>query len=170
MWPGFDSRPMHILWGGCTLCGVWRWEDLICWGTTLLTLAKESAPQARTHSPGRAFWGKGRQAFWSQVSMHPPTADHLKHRWSSGRIHRCHRCDPGSIPGRCTFSGADARSVVCVDGKTPYGVPPPTRLRVRAPGTHTLARACILGEGRQAFSVTSVDVPTSCRPSQASVV
>ena len=23
------------------------------------------------------------------------------HRWSSGRIHRCHRCDPGSIPGRC---------------------------------------------------------------------
>ena len=22
-----------------------------------------------------------------------------KHQWSSGRIHRCHRCDPGSIPG-----------------------------------------------------------------------
>ena len=21
------------------------------------------------------------------------------HQWSSGRIHRCHRCDPGSIPG-----------------------------------------------------------------------
>ena len=25
----------------------------------------------------------------------------LKHQWSSGRIHRCHRCDPGSIPGWC---------------------------------------------------------------------
>ena len=23
------------------------------------------------------------------------------HQWSSGRIHRCHRCDPGSIPGWC---------------------------------------------------------------------
>ena len=22
-----------------------------------------------------------------------------EHQWSSGRIHRCHRCDPGSIPG-----------------------------------------------------------------------
>jgi hypothetical protein len=22
-----------------------------------------------------------------------------RHQWSSGRIHRCHRCDPGSIPG-----------------------------------------------------------------------
>ena len=22
-----------------------------------------------------------------------------QHQWSSGRIHRCHRCDPGSIPG-----------------------------------------------------------------------
>ena len=22
----------------------------------------------------------------------------VKHQWSSGRIHRCHRCDPGSIP------------------------------------------------------------------------
>ena len=24
---------------------------------------------------------------------------HHSHQWSSGRIHRCHRCDPGSIPG-----------------------------------------------------------------------
>ena len=23
------------------------------------------------------------------------------HPWSSGRIHRCHRCDPGAIPGGC---------------------------------------------------------------------
>ena len=23
----------------------------------------------------------------------------VRHQWSSGRIHRCHRCDPGSIPG-----------------------------------------------------------------------
>ena len=22
-----------------------------------------------------------------------------RHQWSSGRIHRCHQCDPGSIPG-----------------------------------------------------------------------
>ena len=22
-----------------------------------------------------------------------------EHQWSSGRIHCCHRCDPGSIPG-----------------------------------------------------------------------
>ena len=27
-----------------------------------------------------------------------PTPSH-QHQWSSGRIHRCHRCDPGSIPG-----------------------------------------------------------------------
>ena len=27
-----------------------------------------------------------------------------KHQWSSGRIHRCHRCDPGSIPGWCICS------------------------------------------------------------------
>jgi hypothetical protein len=26
-----------------------------------------------------------------------------QHHWSSGRIHRCHRCDPGSIPGWCTL-------------------------------------------------------------------
>ena len=30
-----------------------------------------------------------------------------QHQWSSGRIHRCHRCDPGSIPGWCTFSKKD---------------------------------------------------------------
>ena len=24
-----------------------------------------------------------------------------RHQWSSGRIQRCHRCDPGSIPGWC---------------------------------------------------------------------
>ena len=29
---------------------------------------------------------------------HPRQNSH-KHQWSSGRIHRCHRCDPGSIPG-----------------------------------------------------------------------
>ncbi|EAS06028.2 hypothetical protein TTHERM_00851650 (macronuclear) [Tetrahymena thermophila SB210] len=28
---------------------------------------------------------------------------HRKHRWFSGRIERCHRFDPGSIPGRCIF-------------------------------------------------------------------
>lgn len=26
-----------------------------------------------------------------------------EHLWSSGRIHGCHPCDPGSIPGRCTL-------------------------------------------------------------------
>ena len=25
--------------------------------------------------------------------------NYARHQWSSGRIHRCHRCDPGSIPG-----------------------------------------------------------------------
>ena len=33
------------------------------------------------------------------------------HRWSSGRIHRCHRCDPGSIPGRCMLFGKGKSSV-----------------------------------------------------------
>ena len=28
-------------------------------------------------------------------------------QWSSGRIHRCHRCDPGSIPGSCIFFAAE---------------------------------------------------------------
>ncbi len=27
-----------------------------------------------------------------------------QHQWSSGRIHRCHRCDPGSIPGWCILT------------------------------------------------------------------
>ena len=26
-----------------------------------------------------------------------------KHQWFSGRIRRCHRRDPGSIPGWCNF-------------------------------------------------------------------
>ena len=26
----------------------------------------------------------------------------IQHRWFSGRIGRCHRLDPGSIPGRCS--------------------------------------------------------------------
>ena len=26
-----------------------------------------------------------------------------EHQWSNGRIHRCHRCDPGSIPGKRMF-------------------------------------------------------------------
>ena len=28
-----------------------------------------------------------------------PSVKFSQHQWSSGRIHRCHRCDPGSIPG-----------------------------------------------------------------------
>ena len=28
------------------------------------------------------------------------------HQWSSGRIHCCHRCDPGSIPGWCIYHSA----------------------------------------------------------------
>ena len=28
-------------------------------------------------------------------------AETKKHRWSSGMMNRCHRFDPGSIPGRC---------------------------------------------------------------------
>ena len=34
-----------------------------------------------------------RRKFWRRFT-------HLQ-QWSSGRIHRCHRCDPGSIPGCC---------------------------------------------------------------------
>ena len=30
-----------------------------------------------------------------------------QHQWSSGRIHPCHRCDPGSIPGWCICSRKD---------------------------------------------------------------
>ena len=33
------------------------------------------------------------------------------HQWSSGRIHRRHRCDPGSIPGWC-ISAMHARNVI----------------------------------------------------------
>ena len=32
------------------------------------------------------------------------------HQWSSGRIHRCHRCDPGSIPGWCSKQIVDLGS------------------------------------------------------------
>ena len=34
-----------------------------------------------------------------QRSCCPCRNEHQQHQWSSGRIHRCHRCDPGSIPG-----------------------------------------------------------------------
>ena len=34
-------------------------------------------------------------------SMAPCSKMQQQHQWSSGRIHRCHRCDPGPIPGRC---------------------------------------------------------------------
>ena len=40
---------------------------------------------------------------WCQSSRSCPAARAQLHRWSNGRIHRCHRCDPGSIPGRCTW-------------------------------------------------------------------
>ncbi len=39
------------------------------------------------------------------------------HHWSSGRIHRCHRCDPGSIPGWCIF---DFRQLFCISRVTLY--------------------------------------------------
>ena len=38
--------------------------------------------------------------------MPGPCKELQQHQWSSGRIHRCHQCDPGSIPGwcKCTLS------------------------------------------------------------------
>ena len=57
---------------------VCRWGDLICGSTTLLTLGKESAPQARTHSPGRAFWGRAGRRFG-----HKRLCIHLKQTISS---------------------------------------------------------------------------------------
>jgi hypothetical protein len=35
---------------------------------------------------------------WVMTTLAASTAEH---QWSSGRIHRCHRCDLVSIPGRC---------------------------------------------------------------------
>ena len=43
-----------------------------------------------------------RTQFWQVVHTYFP-AVHM-HQWSSGRIHRCHRCDPGSIPGWCNIA------------------------------------------------------------------
>ena len=53
---------------------------------------------------GVAFAGAGplwidaavRPGRWAQLAV---AAMVRRHQWSSGRIHRCHRCDPGSIPG-----------------------------------------------------------------------
>ena len=42
---------------------------------------------------------------WALVGMmrkrtpHRHDQGHQQHQWSSGRIHRCHRLDPGSVPG-----------------------------------------------------------------------
>ena len=35
-----------------------------------------------------------------ECNVNPHSAEHQR---SSGRIHRCHRCGPGSIPGCCSF-------------------------------------------------------------------
>ena len=46
-----------------------------------------------------------RARWWSPRMLNVFAAHYThQHRWSSGRIHRCHRCDPGSIPGRCIVS------------------------------------------------------------------
>jgi hypothetical protein len=36
---------------------------------------------------------------WQFFAMGVCDKQKHEHQWSSGRIHRCHRCDPGSIPG-----------------------------------------------------------------------
>ena len=52
---------------------------------------------------GRCGWALGAHLHpWMIVlltSLGPQARADIKHQWSSGRIHRCHRCDPGSIPG-----------------------------------------------------------------------
>lgn len=44
-------------------------------------------------------WPYGVLHFMVVTDISFETTEKHQHQWSSGRIHRCHRCDPGSIPG-----------------------------------------------------------------------
>ena len=67
-------------------------------------------PDKRTESlvafatkPG-SLWSFFCNIFHMRCVKHCQFLEWHWHQWSSGRIHRCHRCDPGSIPGWCIFN------------------------------------------------------------------
>ena len=61
-------------------------------------------PQDRCSAIAKHIWGS---VSWLRPGKRRTNASYVhdgalhivRHQWSSGRIHRCHRCDPGSIPG-----------------------------------------------------------------------
>ena len=83
--------------------------------------------RALHRTPARTLRPSGRRC-WLQAQVHTDAGSspaaavrwwlctflgHQMHWWSSGRIHRCHRCDPGSIPGQCNSGRVEpARSCV----------------------------------------------------------
>ena len=54
-------------------------------------------PTTAALAPGGPRRGSKREPAGSRIGF--STLRMQRHQWSSGRIHRCHPCDPGSIPG-----------------------------------------------------------------------
>ena len=117
---------VFVLRVGCAGVSMWhdrvRWFDFgcnyvsmrygnVCLGVLSCKRYVLDAAEVHTHSGppacdfGVVFAGAGSLCI-DAVVRSGRCATHLavvamvrRHQWSSGRIHRCHRCDPGSIPG-----------------------------------------------------------------------
>ena len=78
------------------------------------TMRMEQWGIGESHTGTVAQWANGARGPWSTGQC--PTAQchgssaldewMTEHQWSSGRTHRCHRCDPGSNPGCSIFLNA----------------------------------------------------------------
>lgn len=62
-------------------------------------LACSDTQGVQSHHPGRCVLLRRSLMSWLTLSSRCHSSFWHLHQWSSGRIHRCHRCDPGSIPG-----------------------------------------------------------------------
>ena len=62
---------------------------------------EQTCPQGMRWNPLKPKSNEYNGDLFNIASKHKeaPNGRIQQHQWSSGRIHRCHRCDPGSIPG-----------------------------------------------------------------------
>jgi hypothetical protein len=74
-----------------------------CMGARLLSRPRASGMLTQGQGNGSGPRGRCPIGYWIVGSWDKETmgraGSRAEHQWSSGRIHRCHRCDPGSIPG-----------------------------------------------------------------------
>ena len=62
-----------------------------------LHMSTSSPVAGRRHPAHAAITTRGGASHNDRLLL--PAGIEQEHQWSSGRIQRCHRCDPGSIPG-----------------------------------------------------------------------